>query len=102
MIAARVGGLGVAVADGRTGVLVDGHGIDAWTRRLSELLADPARRADMGRAAARHATQFSWEHTTDALLASYSRAMSAFGGQTQAETGRFGRRHWRNRARMMV
>ena len=102
VIAARVGGLGVAVDDGRTGVLVNGHGIDEWTRRLSELLADPARRADMGRAAALHATQFSWEHTTDALLASYSRAMSAFGDPAQADAGRFGLRRWRNRARMMV
>ncbi len=102
VIAARVGGLGVAVNDGRTGVLVDGHDVDEWTRRLSELLADPARRADMGRAAGQHALQFSWEHTTDSLLAGYTRAMSAFGRHAQPDGGRFGLRRWRNRAKVMA
>lgn len=102
VIAARVGGLGVAVDDGRTGVLVDGHDIDQWTRRLSELLADRTRLAAMGQAAALHARQFSWEHTTDALLASYSHAMVGFGRGEHADAARFGRTHWRNRSRMMV
>lgn len=102
VIAARVGGLGVAVADGRTGVLVDGHDIDSWTVRLGELLADPTRRAEMGRAAARHAQQFSWEHTTDALLDSYGRAMAAFNGGVRPDPARFGLRRWRNRTRVMA
>ena len=80
VIAANVGGLGVAVVDGVTGVLVDGHDIDTWTARLSTLLGDPARREQMARAAALHAQDFSWEHTTDALLESYGRAMADFRG----------------------
>ncbi|MGI6795279.1 D-inositol-3-phosphate glycosyltransferase [Gordonia sihwensis] len=102
VIAARVGGLGVAVDDGRTGVLVDGHDIGVWTDRLAELVADPDRRAGMGRAAALHARQFSWEHTTDALLESYDRAIAAFGGDVRRDAGRFGIRRWRNRSRVMV
>ncbi|EGD55387.1 D-inositol-3-phosphate glycosyltransferase [Gordonia neofelifaecis] len=102
VIAARVGGLGVAVDDGRTGVLVDGHDTEVWTARLAELVADPARRAAMGREAARHAQQFSWEHTTDALLDSYGRAITAFGGNVKPDSGRFGLRRWRNRARVLA
>jgi D-inositol-3-phosphate glycosyltransferase len=32
----------------------------------------------MGRAAAAHAATFSWDHTTDALLASYRRAIREY------------------------
>lgn len=78
VVAADVGGLGVAIADGITGRLVDGHAIDTWTGALAGMLADPARLADMGRAATRHARQFSWDHTTDALLDLYGRAAADF------------------------
>ncbi len=79
VLAANVGGLGVAVADGRTGRLVEGHRIEDWTAALSELLAEPDRLARYGAAAVAHAERFSWEHTVDALLASYRVAIGAFG-----------------------
>ena len=79
VIAARVGGLPVAVADGRTGVLVDGHDLPVWTAGLAELIGDPQRRARFGAQAAAHARQFSWDHTVDALLAGYGRAIDGHG-----------------------
>ena len=44
----------------------------------------------MSRAAAAHAATFSWENTTDALLASYRRAISEFTAERQRRsvTGR--------------
>ncbi|MFW0788614.1 D-inositol-3-phosphate glycosyltransferase [Gordonia sp. CPCC 205333] len=78
VIAADVGGLGVAVDNGRTGVLVAGHAIGDWTNALEKLLDQPAERAAMGSAAHKHAQQFSWDHTADQLLDSYARAMSSF------------------------
>ena len=69
--AAAVGGLPVAVRDGVTGTLVAGHGVDQWAAALDGLLRRPAQQGEaMGRAAAAHAATFSWDHTTDALLAS--------------------------------
>ena len=75
VVAARVGGLSTAVADGVTGVLVDGHDPARWGRALGDLLADPARRAAMGRAAAAGAPRFSWDRTVDTLLDLYAGAV---------------------------
>ena len=78
VLAADVGGLGVAVDNGVSGVLVDGHGIDRWTGELDRLLGDETALAAMGEAAHRHAQNFSWDHTADQLLASYGRAIDSF------------------------
>jgi D-inositol-3-phosphate glycosyltransferase len=80
VVAAAVGGLPVAVRDGISGTLVSGHDVDHWAHALDEQLrldAGPRGRA-MSRAAAAHAATFSWENTTDALLASYRRAIGDF------------------------
>lgn len=74
VLAADVGGLGVAVRDGETGVLVDGHRIDDWATALRGLLTDRARLERLAAAAPRHAENFSWEHTAEGLLESYRRA----------------------------
>lgn len=72
--AAAVGGLPVAVRDGVTGALVDGHDTDDWARTLGQLFANnPATRSSAARS---HAEQFSWAHTVDALLDSYRRAIA--------------------------
>lgn len=77
VVAAAVGGLPVAVADGKSGTLVDGHEPARWARAIADLLdADPAA---LSRAARDHARLFSWDSTVDALLASYGRAMSDYG-----------------------
>lgn len=74
VIAANVGGLGVAVRDGETGLLVDGHRTAEWAGALRSLLTRPARLARMASAAPRHAENFSWERTAEGLLASYRNA----------------------------
>ncbi|OMC11907.1 D-inositol-3-phosphate glycosyltransferase [Mycolicibacter heraklionensis] len=87
VVAAAVGGLPVAVRDGVTGRLVDGHGIEAWAAALDELLrlGSGPRGWAMRRDAVSHASQFSWERTVDAQLASYTRAIEEF---TAARGGR--------------
>lgn len=95
VIAADVGGLGVAVDNGRTGVLVAGHAIGDWTNALEKLLDQPGERAAMGRAARTHAQQFSWDHTADQLLESYSRAIRSFAA-AHGSADR-GHRRWRRR-----
>jgi D-inositol-3-phosphate glycosyltransferase len=76
VVAAAVGGLPVAVRDGVSGTLVDGHDVDDWAAAIDALL----RRGPetMCAAAVEHASTFSWTHTVDALLASYSRAIGDY------------------------
>jgi len=76
VVAAAVGGLPTAVADGRSGVLVDGHRTDDWAAVLRGLLRDSRRREALGRGAVRHAAGFSWRRTADGLLAAYRDATS--------------------------
>ncbi|MCB0932102.1 MAG: D-inositol-3-phosphate glycosyltransferase [Mycobacterium sp.] len=78
VVAAAVGGLPVAVADGRSGSLVNGHDPDRWAAAIAALLASDARQ--LGRAALAHAQQFSWDNTVEGLLGSYRRAIADYGG----------------------
>ncbi len=78
VVAADVGGLTVAVADGRSGLLVAGHGASDWADALGAVALVPARRAELAAGAVRHAQDFSWDRTTDTLLASYSAAAAEF------------------------
>jgi D-inositol-3-phosphate glycosyltransferase len=76
VVAAAVGGLPVAVRDGVSGTLVDGHDVDDWAQAIDALLQ---RGPDsMSRAAVEHAATFSWSHTVDALLASYGHAIADY------------------------
>ena len=74
--AAAVGGLPVAVADGRSGVLVDGHAPAQWAAAIAGLLESD--QAALRREAVAHAARFSWDNTVDALLASYGRAIADY------------------------
>lgn len=74
--AAAVGGLPVAVADGRSGVLVDGHDPGQWAAAIAGLLESD--QAALRREAVAHAARFSWDNTVDALLASYGRAIADY------------------------
>lgn len=85
VVAARVGGLGVAVRDGETGILVDGHRISDWAAALRAVVDDPARRARLASAAPTHAAGFSWQHTADGLLATYRRAMLDWDAQAATD-----------------
>jgi D-inositol-3-phosphate glycosyltransferase len=76
VVAAAVGGLPVAVRDGVSGALVDGHDPDDWAQAIAgvfELGPETMRRA-----AVEHAATFSWAHTVDGLLASYGHAINDY------------------------
>lgn len=75
VVAARVGGLPVAVADGRSGLLVPGHGSGQWADALRSALQ---RRDVLGAAAVGHARRFSWDRTTESLLDTYTGAAAEF------------------------
>lgn len=76
VLAARVGGLRTAVADGDGGILIDGHDEADWAEHLSRLLADPWRLDAMSYRAIAHARRFSWAATAGATLAEYERAIA--------------------------
>jgi len=75
VVAAAVGGLPFAVGD--SGLLIDGHESADWSAGLEGLLDDPGRREMLSRKAVEHASQFSWECTTDRLLEVYTESMLA-------------------------
>ena len=77
VVATNVGGLSRAVADGRTGILVDGHDPSRWADVIEALYDDPRTREDMGRAAAVHAEAFGWQRTAAITLESYHAAIGA-------------------------
>jgi D-inositol-3-phosphate glycosyltransferase len=76
VVAAAVGGLPVAVRDGVSGTLVNGHDVDDWAKAIDALFKRGPE--SMSRAAVEHAATFSWAHTVDALLASYGRAIADY------------------------
>ncbi len=98
VVAAAVGGLPVAVRDGVTGRLVDGHDVDDW----ADAIAGLAERGpdSMRRAAVEHASTFSWAHTVDGLLTSYGRVIGEYRSRHQrwdVAARRTGRRFSRRR-----
>jgi glycosyltransferase involved in cell wall biosynthesis len=68
VVATRVGGVAEIVVDGRTGYLVDCHDDAGFQERVSMLLADPARRAVMGREARRVVER---DHSVGAMCRAY-------------------------------
>ncbi|MEU4652416.1 D-inositol-3-phosphate glycosyltransferase [Streptomyces sp. NPDC023723] len=77
VLAASVGGLPVAVRDGATGFLVDGHEPAAYARVLRDFADHPDLAARMGDAAARHARSFGWDTAAAATADVYTAAMHA-------------------------
>jgi len=75
VVAAAVGGLPFAVGD--TGLLIKGHETADWSAGLESLLDDNDHRMLLSRKAVEHASQFSWEATTDRLLEVYTEATVA-------------------------
>ena len=73
VVAASVGGLRTAVADGRSGLLVPGHRADDWARALERMSTGERDRLASGARA--HAEGFSWDATARGLIDSYSRAI---------------------------
>jgi D-inositol-3-phosphate glycosyltransferase len=76
VIATAVGGLRTAVADGISGVLVDGHDPKAWSSVISRLLQEPQRRVLLSMGAVEHASHFGWDVTARGTLDVYDQVIS--------------------------
>jgi D-inositol-3-phosphate glycosyltransferase len=76
VVAAAVGGLRTAVADGRSGVLVHGRDPAAYADALAGILAEPGRRRVLAAGAVAWASEFGWSATAHGVLASYRQALS--------------------------
>jgi len=74
VVATRVGGLRTAVADGVSGLLVDGHAPAIWAAALERALMV---RGALAAGARPHAEHFSWERTADGVLAAYADALAS-------------------------
>jgi D-inositol-3-phosphate glycosyltransferase len=77
VVAAAVGGLRTAVADGMSGLLVHDHDPQAWARAMDRLVRDPDARDRLGRGARLHARRFGWDATARAVLDCYAQARAA-------------------------
>jgi D-inositol-3-phosphate glycosyltransferase len=76
VVATAVGGLRTAVADGISGVLVDGHDPKAWSSVISRLLQEPQRRVLLSMGAIEHASHFGWDVTARGTLDVYDLVIS--------------------------
>jgi D-inositol-3-phosphate glycosyltransferase len=76
VVATAVGGLRTAVADGISGVLVDGHDPKAWSSVISRLLQEPQRRVLLSMGALEHASHFGWDVTARGTLDIYDQVIS--------------------------
>ncbi|MFC7326428.1 D-inositol-3-phosphate glycosyltransferase [Marinactinospora rubrisoli] len=76
VVAARVGGLPTAVADGTSGVLIDGHDPEDYARVLHRMIRHRSWREALGAAGVRHAAGLSWSATVDGLLDVYHGTLS--------------------------
>lgn len=80
VVATNVGGLPLAVDDGVSGLLVDGHDPLHWADVLGRVLDDDALRFALAVAASRHAANFSWSRTGSKLVDCYRRARDNYYG----------------------
>jgi D-inositol-3-phosphate glycosyltransferase len=76
VVATAIGGLRTAVADGISGVLVDGHDPKAWSSVLARLLQEPQRRVLLSIGAIEHASHFGWDATARGTLDIYDQVIT--------------------------
>jgi len=74
VVATAVNGVDELLEDGRAGFLVD-RTPAAFAEAITSLATDPALRERMGSLARRRAHEYTWEHATGALLATYQRLL---------------------------
>jgi D-inositol-3-phosphate glycosyltransferase len=80
VVAAAVGGLRTAVRDGVSGVLVEGRDPADYAAAIRAVLA---RRPLLAAGARRHAADFSWDRTADALVDAYAAAAAEMAGDVR-------------------
>jgi D-inositol-3-phosphate glycosyltransferase len=76
VVATAVGGLRTAVAEGISGVLVDGHDPKAWSSVIARLLQEPQRRVLLSMGAIEHASHFGWDATSRGTLDIYDQVIT--------------------------
>jgi len=74
VVAAAVGGLPTAVADGRSGLLVEGHDPCDYADAIGRILDERGLRDRLSEGAVAHSGDFGWPRTADELLDVYARA----------------------------
>ncbi len=74
VVAASVGGLTTAVADGTSGLLVEGHEPGAYAAAFERVLHEPGLRSRLGSGAVAHARGFGWDRTGARMLEVYAEA----------------------------
>jgi D-inositol-3-phosphate glycosyltransferase len=72
VVAAAVGGLPYVVADGRSGLLVEGHDPVRWAAAIDTVLGDDALAAEFSANAVEFSERFSWPATAERLLELYA------------------------------
>ncbi|MCZ4608457.1 D-inositol-3-phosphate glycosyltransferase [Streptomyces sp. Lzd4kr] len=87
VLAAAVGGLPVAVRDGQTGFLVQGHNPAEYARVLRAFADEPHLTARMGEAASRHAQAFGWDTAAAATADVYTAAAQAHRRRVRSHHG---------------
>ncbi|GAA3139338.1 D-inositol-3-phosphate glycosyltransferase [Streptomyces echinatus] len=87
VLAASVGGLPVAVRDGETGFLVQGHDPADYARLLGRFADEPGLAERMGRAAARHAQSFGWDTAAAATADVYTAATQSHRRRVRSHHG---------------
>jgi len=76
VVGAAVGGLRTAVADGRSGVLIDGHNPESYADVIRRIAIEPRLRAHLARGAGDHAVRFGWSASAATLLDVYGKAIA--------------------------
>jgi D-inositol-3-phosphate glycosyltransferase len=77
VVAAAVGGLGTVVRDGVSGLLVEGHDPEDYTRAMERIVLEPGLRAELAAGALTQAASFAWELTADRTLEVYEAAAAS-------------------------
>ncbi len=77
VVAARATGAVDLVVDGETGFLVGPRDVSGYADAIQAIVADPARRAAMGRAGHERARGFRWDTANAAVLRAYQEVMAA-------------------------
>ena len=80
VVASRVGGLTVTVADGRTGYLVPWRCPEPFAEKIDLLLSNDALRRALGAAGAESVGAYAWENVASALLDLYGEVLEEAAG----------------------
>jgi D-inositol-3-phosphate glycosyltransferase len=76
VVAASVGGLQSAVADKRSGILIDGHDPAHYADAITRIVHDVALHRRLAEGAVAHAAHFGWAQTAAGVLGVYAEALT--------------------------